>query len=66
MACWEAGADPEGLPWNYKRQGRIQRVYHGILKGMGGSRGYSMACWEAVKLCGPYGLHGLVYYQWMC
>ena len=46
MVCWKAGADPEGLPWytedqgdGYKaftmvcwKQGRIQRVYHVILK----------------------------------
>ena len=33
MVCWEAGADPEGLPWYDRRQGRIQRVYHGMLEG---------------------------------
>ena len=42
MVCWKAGADPEGLPWYAGRQGRIQRVYHGVLEGKGGTRGFIM------------------------
>ena len=47
MVYWKAGADPEGLPWYAGRQGRIQRVYHGMLEGRGGSIGFTMVCWEA-------------------
>ena len=30
-----------------RRQGRIQRVYNGMLKGRGGSGGFTMICWKA-------------------
>ena len=47
MVCWKAGADLEGLLWYAGRQGRIQRVYHSMLEGRGGSRGFTMVCWKA-------------------
>ena len=47
MVCWKAGVDPGGLPWYAGRQGRIQRVYHGMLEGSGGSRGFTMVCCKA-------------------
>ena len=47
MACWKAGADPEGLLWYAGRQGRIQWVYHSMLEGRGGSRGLTLVCWKA-------------------
>ena len=33
MVCCKAGADPEG--------------HHGMLKGRGGSGGFTMVCWKA-------------------
>ena len=52
--------DPEGVPWYDGRQGRIQRVYHGMMEGradpegvpwydgrQGGSNGCTMVCWKA-------------------
>ena len=43
----EGRADPEGLPWYARRQGWIQRVYHGMMEGRGGSRGFTLACCKA-------------------
>ena len=36
-----------GLPWSAGIQERIQRVYHGMIEGRGGSRGFTMVCWKA-------------------
>ena len=47
--------DLEGLPWCAGRQGgprasgryeRIQRAYHGMMEGRGGSRWFTMVCWK--------------------
>ena len=61
----------EGLPWYDGRQGRIQRVYHGMLEGradpeglpwyagrQGGSRGFTMVCWKAGRIQRVY--HGMM------
>ena len=55
MVWWRAGAYPEGfigieevsgrsrgLPWYSGKQGRIQRVYHGMLEGRGVSSRFTM------------------------
>ena len=47
MVCYKAGTDPEGLPLYARKQGRIERVYLGMLEGGGGSRMFTMVCWKA-------------------
>ena len=55
-------ADPEGLPWYTGRRGRIQRVYHDMREGRGGSRGFTMVCCKAGS--DPEGLSWYAGRQW--